>query len=145
MYFLQTEAAFDSAHFLKDYHGKCRNIHGHRWRVIISIAAEDLSTEPQTYGMLVDFSELKSFLKCEADRLDHCFIIEKDSLRAATMSALLEEGFRIVELPFRPTAENLARYFYYLAKKRGFPVYETKVYETPNNCASYRQADGGIG
>ena len=37
MYYLKTEAAFDSAHFLKDYQGKCKNLHGHRWRVIISI------------------------------------------------------------------------------------------------------------
>ena len=39
MYCLQTEAAFDSAHFLTDYYGKCENLHGHRWRVVVTIGA----------------------------------------------------------------------------------------------------------
>jgi len=140
MYFLKTEASFDSAHFLKDYDGKCRNLHGHRWRVIVTIASDFLSDERQTRGMLVDFDDFKTFLKQETDLLDHSLIIEKASLRPATMCALQEEGFRIIEFPFRPTAENLSQYFYERTRDGGFPVYETQVYETPNNCACYRES-----
>lgn len=42
MYYLKTENSFDSAHFLKGYDGKCRNLHGHRWRVVVEIAADQL-------------------------------------------------------------------------------------------------------
>ena len=63
MYYLKTENSFDSAHFLKGYAGKCRNLHGHRWRVVVEIAADQLKDEGQTRGMLVDFSDLKNYLK----------------------------------------------------------------------------------
>ena len=55
------------------------------------------------------------------------------------LEALREEDFRIVELPFRPTAEQLSRYFYMQLKARSFPVYSVSVYETPNNCATYQE------
>ena len=45
MYCLQTEAAFDGAHFLTDYYGKCENLHGHRWRVVVTIGEEALQME----------------------------------------------------------------------------------------------------
>ena len=112
MYTLQTNASFDSAHFLKGYEGKCSNIHGHRWNVEVTVAAEELSEEGQIRGMVVDFRTLKDDLKRLADNLDHCLIIEEGSIKEKTKEALLEEEFRIVELPFRPTAENLAEYFY---------------------------------
>ena len=66
---LRTEQSFDAAHFLKDYDGKCSNIHGHRWRVVVSIRAEKLSTEQQTKGMILDFSDLKKALKSICDYL----------------------------------------------------------------------------
>lgn len=141
MYYLKTEAAFDSAHFLKGYQGKCSNLHGHRWRVVISIASEKLATEEQTRGMLVDFGDLKAYLKKEADFFDHSLIIEQDSLQPETKTALLSEGFCIREVPFRPTAENFSRYFFERMEGQGFPVYEAMVYETPNNCAFYRKND----
>ena len=61
MYRLETNASFDSAHFLKGYQGKCSNIHGHRWKVEVAVAGERLSEEEQTRGMLVDFGNLKAY------------------------------------------------------------------------------------
>ena len=79
MYYLKTESSFDSAHFLKGYNGKCRNLHGHRWRVVVEIAADQLKDEGQTRGMLVDFSDLKNALEDICDDFDHSLIYEKDS------------------------------------------------------------------
>lgn len=45
MYGLKTESSFDAAHFLTDYHGKCENLHGHRWRVVAYLAQEKLWNE----------------------------------------------------------------------------------------------------
>ncbi len=137
MYTLETNAHFDSAHFLKGYEGKCSNIHGHRWKVVVTVASESLDTEGQTRGMVVDFKTLKTDLNELADELDHRLIIEEGSLKNKTKQALIEEEFRIVEFPFRPTAENLAEYFYDAMEEKGYQVILVKVYETPNNCAAY--------
>ena len=111
MYTLQTSACFDSAHFLKGYEGKCSNIHGHRWRVEATVAAEEVAEEGQERGMVVDFKVLKEALSALTEEFDHSLIIEAGSLKEETKKALLGEEFRLLELPFRPTAENLARYF----------------------------------
>ncbi|MDO5387940.1 MAG: 6-carboxytetrahydropterin synthase [Clostridia bacterium] len=139
MYSLKTEHSFDSAHFLKGYEGKCSNIHGHRWRVIIEVWREDVDKEGQTRGMIVDFGTLKKQVRAEADYFDHSLIIEKDSLSQKTLEALKEESFKIIEVGFRPTAENFAKYFYDRFEEAGYNVKEAVVYETPNNCASYSE------
>lgn len=63
MYTLKVEHSFDSAHFLKNYDGKCSNIHGHRWRVEIEIFSDKLKNEGQLNGMIVDFGDLKKDVK----------------------------------------------------------------------------------
>ena len=137
MYQLTTEHSFDSAHFLAGYDGKCGNLHGHRWRVLLTVQSETLREDQQQKGRCVDFAELKKVLRTELDALDHVLIIEQGSLRESTMKALQEEKFQVVEMPFRPTAENFARYFYELFTLKGYPVAKVEVYETPNNSAVY--------
>ena len=139
MYQLTVEQSFDSAHFLSGYEGKCGNIHGHRWKVVLSVEASSLKEDRQQRGMCVDFSTLKEMLKGILERYDHTLLVEKASLKEKTMEALLEEGFSVVELEFRPTAENFARYFYEQIKAKGYQVAMVQVYETPNNCAAYRE------
>ena len=139
MYTLISEASFDSAHFLAQYEGKCRNIHGHRWTIKVEIYGEDLQESGSCRGMLVDFGDLKKYLKELADYYDHALIIEKDSMRELTLNVLKGDGFRIIEVEFRPTAENFAKYFYNYFKDKGFLVKNIFVYETPNNCATYSE------
>ena len=138
MYQLTIEQSFDSAHFLAGYQGKCGNIHGHRWRVLLVIQKEKLKEEQQQRGMCVDFSTLKDELKEVADQYDHSFL--KDTLKEKTLEALKEEGFSWVELEFRPTAENFAKHFYDLFSQKGYDVARVQVYETPNNCATYTES-----
>ena len=127
MYILKTEASFDSAHFLAGYEGKCSNIHGHRWKIILEVKTEELKDDVQHRGMYVDFEELKKDLRELADSMDHALIIEKNTLKETTLEALKSENFHIIALDFRPTAENMARYFH------------EKVYETPTNGATYME------
>ncbi|MBQ3393218.1 MAG: 6-carboxytetrahydropterin synthase QueD [Lachnospiraceae bacterium] len=139
MYYLKTEASFDAAHFLQGYEGKCRNLHGHRWRVVAEIKGETLSEAAQTRGMVVDFGDLKAVVKEMCDELDHCLIYEKGSLRDATLAAFREENFRVAEVPFRPTAEHFARYFFEKVRAAGLRPHRVEVYETPSNCAAYEE------
>ena len=135
MYTVRTEECFDSAHFLAGYDGKCKNIHGHRWRVVLEVSKENLDDG----GMVIDFTDLKHELKNFADTLDHAFIIEKGSLIYETHKALLEDDFKIVEVDFRPTAENFAKYIFDEFKNKGYDVRAVEVYETPKNCARYEE------
>lgn len=139
MYQLTIEQSFDSAHFLSGYIGKCGNIHGHRWRVLLQVQSKELREDIQQKGMCVDFSTLKEELKEIVDSYDHTFLIEQGTLKNKTMEALAEEGFPVVELAFRPTAENFARHFYEIFVEKGYDVAAVHVYETPNNCASYQK------
>lgn len=138
MYSLKTSASFDSAHFLSGYQGKCANIHGHRWVIEVTVSGSDLQQSGEKRGMLVDFSDIKHAVRSLANSLDHALIIENNSLKEKILIALREEGFRIIEFPFRPTAENFAQHFYFRLKEI-FPVAMVTVYETPENCASYRE------
>ena len=137
MYILESEESFDSAHFLADYDGKCKNIHGHRWTIRVSICGDKLQEKGAFKGMIVDFRDIKMELKNLIDYFDHSLIIEKNSMRKITLSALKTDGFRIIEVNFRPTAENFSKYFYEYFEKRGFDVEKIMVYETTNNCAAY--------
>ena len=141
MYILKTEAAFDSAHFLHGYNGKCSNIHGHRWIIEAEICSEKLIEEGQTRGMIVDFGDLKRDLKEIADSLDRRLISDKGSRHEKALEALREENFALTEVDIRPTAENFSKYIYDLLSDDGYRVKRVTVYETPNNCAVYEAGD----
>lgn len=130
MHFIKSEASFDAAHFLSNYNGKCRNIHGHRWRIVVEIKGD------LTNGMLVDFGDFKSKLKEVCDYFDHSFIVEKGSLNEELLNTLKEQ-FLIREVPFRTTAENFSKYFYDTLSKY-YDISYIEVYETPTNGARYQ-------
>lgn len=139
MYYLTTKSEFDSAHFLLGHGGKCSNIHGHRWEIVAKICKQDLEQNGQSRGMIIDFSDFKKEVRKLADFFDHKLVIEELSLKPKTLEALNEEGFSIITLPFRPTAENLAKYFFDKLKEVKMPIYSVEIYETPNNCAIYKE------
>ncbi|MBR0141912.1 MAG: 6-carboxytetrahydropterin synthase QueD [Ruminococcus sp.] len=139
MYCLKTSAAFDSAHFLSGYNGKCANIHGHHWIIEVVVRSENLQDSGEKRGMILDFGDLKKTVRSLADSFDHVLIYEKNSLKAKTIEALESENFRLKEVSFRPTAENFAKYFFDVLKSSDLPVKNVTVYETPENCAVYEE------
>lgn len=143
MYLLKVEHSFDSAHFLAGYQGKCANIHGHRWRVEVEIQSDKLIEEGQLRGMITDFSDLKKEVREILDYFDHALIIEEGTLRRETLQCLTEDGFRIIQVAFRPTAESFSCFFFNLIKDKGYDVRRVTVYETPANSAAY-EAEVGI-
>ncbi|MBQ3180475.1 MAG: 6-carboxytetrahydropterin synthase [Firmicutes bacterium] len=141
MFGLQAEACFDAAHFLAGHSGACRNLHGHRWRIVAELRGGELAAGGSGRDMLVDFAGLKQQLRALAAEFDHKLIYEAGTLRPATLAALREEDFALAELPFRPTAERLAQYFYHRLQADGLMVARVTVYETPENCAAYWEAE----
>ncbi len=122
---------FDAAHILSDHAGLCRNLHGHTYRVDVSVAQE-------TDGdMVIDFKELKKIAnEVICDRFDHAFIYNTKSAGESEIAAVVEKnGLRTVAIPFRSTSENLAKMFYGELKARIPGLAAVKVWETADNCA----------
>lgn len=137
MHIIKCSDSFDSAHFLSGYDGKCKNIHGHRWSVEVEICAKNLQESGDKRGMVSDFGDVKRDLKAITDRFDHALIIEEKTLKKNTVKALEEEGFKLVFVAFRTTAEEFSKFFYDEMKGKGYNITCATVYETPNNCSSY--------
>ena len=123
MFIVSVQAHYDSAHFLRNYHGKCERMHGHRYVVELALAANELDEA----GIAYDFVDIKKNLRGIADRLDH------ENLNELPPFTELE-----------PSAENQARYIYeemrrLLPQKMGEAVLYVKVWETPTQFALYTE------
>ena len=123
MFEVTVEAGFSSGHYLRNYHGKCENPHGHNYRVLVTLAGAELDES----GLLLDFKLLKNLLKPLVDYLDHQMI---NDLEPFTQ--------------LNPSAENLARYFYQetarqLRESTGgrVGVKDCTIFETDTSFARY--------
>lgn len=141
MYILKAEHSFDSAHFLANYEGKCGNIHGHRWKVEIEVQSETLQNGGQLDGMVIDFGDLKKDIKAIVDYYDHALIIQEGTMREETLHCICQDGFKVIQVSFRPTAENFAAFFFKTIKEKGYNVKRATVYETPTNSAIYEESE----
>ncbi|KGK84229.1 6-carboxytetrahydropterin synthase QueD [Clostridium sp. HMP27] len=141
MYILKAEHSFDSAHFLANYEGKCGNIHGHRWKVQIEVQSETLQKGGQLDGMVIDFGDLKRDIKTIVDSYDHALIIQEGTMREETLHCICQDGFKVIQVSFRPTAENFAAFFFKTMKEKGYNVKRATVYETPTNSAIYEESE----
>ena len=108
MFIIKNEIQFDMAHFLTGYEGKCANIHGHRYRLIVKFSAEELHKEGHKRGMVEDFSIIKPVLREIEEYFDHKLVIE-DNERGREVAASLC-GFEIRFVPYRPTVEGFTYY-----------------------------------
>jgi 6-pyruvoyltetrahydropterin/6-carboxytetrahydropterin synthase len=135
MFTVTSKAHFDAAHFLALYAGKCRNIHGHRWEISVTVAG-NIEKNGEKRGMVVDFGDLKRDLRSFTEIFDHTLIFEHNTLSETLYNALREEGFALSEVPFRPTAENFAKYFYDKLYNM-YNIRSVTVFETPENSATY--------
>ena len=134
MFRVTREIDFCYGHRLLNYDGKCRYLHGHNGRAIITLEAEDL--DPR--GMVLDFSEIKEAVSTWIDEnLDHRMILRRDDPAVPFMQDL---GEPLYLLDVNPTAENIARLIHDFTARHGFPIVETRLWETPHCFASYREA-----
>ena len=123
LYEIEVRSAFEAAHFICGYEGKCARLHGHNWEVIAVVHG----TELDKLGMLIDFKVLKAELKKVLDEFDHRFLNELETFAAEN-----------------PTAENLARQiFKRLSSSEIFngltKLYAVRVHETPGSCVTYHE------
>ena len=66
-YFLEGEESFDSSHFLIGHSGKCKNLHGHRWKIQYGLKADELIESGSSKGMIIDFTDIKNcIIDCDS-------------------------------------------------------------------------------
>ena len=124
MYQIWKETEISAAHFLRDYGGKCENLHGHNWRVRVYVESHELDRT----GMVVDFTELKRIMEEVDGRLDH-----RELNSVAPFDTV------------NPTAENIAKWYFdscsELINNGGVRVSQVRVWETATSCAIFRGGD----
>ena len=132
MYRVTRQIDFCYGHRLLNYAGKCKNLHGHNGQAVIVIESPTLDDR----GMVMDFSDIKRVVSTWIDdNLDHRMILHRDD-PAIPFLRELGEPLHIVDC--NPTAENIARLIHDFAAGQGFPIVETRLWETPNCYATYR-------
>jgi len=124
MYELKAEGAFEAAHQITGYPGKCARLHGHNWVVEATVRG----TQLDDLGMLIDFKDVKKGLAAVLDRFDHRFLNELEPFASGV----------------NPTAENLARIIYNEFKVSPIFVRDAhlaaiRVWETPKSSVTYTE------
>ena len=136
MFSVTREITFCYGHRLLGYSGKCRHLHGHNGKVVITLAAEALDE----LGMVMDFGRLKRVVGGWVDEeLDHKMLLHKDD---PVLPFLREQGEPVYVMDVNPTAENIARLIFEYAERQGFPVVEVRLWETEGCYAAYRRPRG---
>ncbi len=120
MYRLKVVTSFAAAHNLNNYQGECENLHGHNWRVEVSVTARELDKA----GLCIDFKILKSEAKELLARLDHKYLNELQHFDGLS-----------------PSSENIARFIFTEMSKKlnngNVKVEMITVWESDFACASY--------
>src|ERR1700742_2259321 len=123
MYEVTVESGFSSGHYLRNYHGKCENPHGHNYKVRVTLQGRELDPT----GLLLDFKLLKQVMRPIIDRIDHQMLNDLEPFTT-----------------LNPSAENLARYFYEKTREQlhamtggRVRVKDCTLYETDTSFARY--------
>jgi len=122
MFEVTIEQTFAAGHALRNYHGKCENVHGHNYRCQVTVEGEQLDH----VGLLVDFVALKKAVQVVIDRLDHQWLNDYPPFDV-----------------LNPSAENIAKYIYDevlsgIGMAAGARLASVRLWETDTSFATYR-------
>jgi 6-pyruvoyltetrahydropterin/6-carboxytetrahydropterin synthase len=113
---------FSSAHFLPNYKGKCENLHGHNWKVEVTVSGKELDAS----GMVIDFNDLKRLTGEVLEELDHKNLNDLDYFKK-----------------YSPSSEEIAKYIFDKLSSKvsqsSCQIDEVRVWETENSCAIYQE------
>ncbi|MCL1968435.1 MAG: 6-carboxytetrahydropterin synthase [Bacteroidetes bacterium] len=132
---------FDMAHVLLNYPGKCKNIHGHTYKLEVTVKGAPCieETSPKK-GMLIDFSDFKNLINNEIINFwDHALMIHRDT-DPILLSALKNNYEKIIIVPFQPTTENMICELAAIIKKilpSDLQLFSLRLYETENSFAEW--------
>lgn len=137
---------FETGHALYGYDGKCKNIHGHSYKLSVTVIGRPISDNTHTkYGMVIDFSDLKKIVKEEVvDPFDHATVFDKNTPHVDLANTLEAQGHKVILANYQPTCENMVNDFAGLIMNRlpeGVRLFSLKLRETETAFAEWYASD----
>ena len=138
--------SFETGHALYGYDGKCRNVHGHSYKLSVTVIGEPI-TDPShvKYGMGIDFTDLKKIVKEEiVDVFDHATVFNKNTPHVELAKELGDRGHSVLLVDYQPTSEMMVLDFAQKIKTRlpkQTKLFSLKLQETETSYAEWCASD----
>lgn len=138
--------SFETGHALYGYDGKCKNVHGHSYRLDVTVIGTPISdTNNVKYGMVIDFSDLKKIVKSEiVDVFDHATVFNKNTPHVELAKELADRGHNVLLVDYQPTSEMMVIDFAKKIKKylpKNIQLHALKLQETATSFAEWYASD----
>ena len=138
--------SFETGHALHGYDGKCKNVHGHSYKLSVTVIGEPISNKNHVkYGMVIDFSDLKKIVKDEVvDVFDHATVFNKNTPHVNLANQLAESGHNVLLVDYQPTSEMMVLDFAQKITKRlptNIKLFSLKLQETESSYAEWFASD----
>ena len=138
--------AFETGHALYGYDGKCKNVHGHSYKLDVTVMGEPISDKDNVkLGMVIDFGDLKKIVKQEiVDRFDHATVFNKNTPHVELAAELKDRGHDVILVDYQPTSENMIQDFAEKIKNRlpeHIKLFSLRLQETETSFAEWYASD----
>lgn len=134
--------SFETGHALYGYDGKCRNVHGHSYKLSVTVIGTPIQdTSHVKFGMVIDFSDLKKIVKEEiVDVFDHATVFNKNTPHVELAKELSDRGHSVLLVDYQPTSEMMVIDFAEKIKKRlpgEISLHSLRLQETATSYAEW--------
>jgi 6-pyruvoyltetrahydropterin/6-carboxytetrahydropterin synthase len=138
--------SFETGHALYGYDGKCKNVHGHSYKLSVTVIGKPISDNSNVkFGMVIDFSDLKKIVKEEiVDVFDHATVFNKNTPHVELAAELENRGHHVILVNYQPTSENMVTDFAQKIKNRlpaDIKLHSLKLQETDTSFAEWHTSD----
>lgn len=138
--------SFETGHALYGYDGKCKNVHGHSYKLFVTVIGTPISdTTNVKYGMVIDFSDLKKIVKGEiVDVFDHATVFNKNTPHVELAKELADRGHNVLLVDYQPTSEMMVIDFAVKIKKHlpeNIQLFSLRLQETDSSFAEWFESD----
>lgn len=137
---------FETGHALYGYDGKCRNVHGHSYKLSVTVIGSPIQDANNVkFGMVIDFSDLKKIVVEEiVDQFDHATVFNKNTPHVDLAKELADRGHHVILVDYQPTSENMVIDFAEKIKNRlpsSIKLFSLRLQETESSYAEWHQSD----
>ena len=137
---------FETGHALYGYDGKCKNVHGHSYKLSVTVIGKPIVDNSNVkFGMVIDFTDLKKIVKEEVvDQFDHATVFNKNTPHVELAKELQARDHHVILVDYQPTSENMVIDFANRIKSRlpqGINLHSLKLQETETSFAEWYQSD----
>lgn len=138
--------SFETGHALYGYDGKCRNVHGHSYKLSVTVIGSPI-TDPNDVklGMVIDFGDLKKIVKEDiVDVFDHATVFNQNTPHKELAKELSDRGHHVILVDYQPTSENMVIDFSAKIQKRlpaHIKLFALKLQETESSYAEWHASD----